>query len=275
MPQTAQFHFRQATLAYTKVGQGEEVWLAFHGFGQNHEAYLARTESFPERITLYSFDLFHHGHSHWGYEERPVKKEFWSALMREFFLQQGISQFSITAYSLGARFALSLMESFPDRIIQVHLLAPDGIHTDFWYALATQPWLTRKLFAWLVKNPALYFKFLHAAGALNIMPQARLHFAGRQMDTMEKRRQVYFSWVTFRHLTVHPKKLALLLQQYGISLELFLAVNDQVINNRKLIFKTAHHSQVNIRQLNCNHNRLLTTYLAGHFMSGNRGFQSE
>src|SRR5688572_20735740 len=103
-------------LHYQKLGHGTKVLLAFHGFGQNSDYFLPVAEALGEQFTIYAFDLFFHGNSWLEKEHAPLTKEFFTSLLQRFLAKEKVEKFSVTGFSMGGKFALAVLESFPERI---------------------------------------------------------------------------------------------------------------------------------------------------------------
>jgi hypothetical protein len=61
-----------------------------------------------------------------------------------------------------------------------------------------------------------------------------LRFAESQMDTEDKRRRVYFSWVYFRHFKFDLDQIASLVNKKHISLSLVIGKHDKVIQSKNM-----------------------------------------
>ena len=84
-------------------------------------------------------------------------------------LPNNLKTFYLLGYSMGGRIALRLLQQIPKQIEKVVLLAPDGLHKNFWYRFATHTIVGRNLFYKSMKNPRLLFsiaKKLRVRGAL-------------------------------------------------------------------------------------------------------------
>ncbi|MFM8913565.1 MAG: alpha/beta fold hydrolase, partial [Flammeovirgaceae bacterium] len=183
--------------------------------------------------TLYSFDLFFHGQSHWHSRE-ALEKSDWKEILLMFFQQESITDFELVGFSMGGKFALATLELFPDRVRKLTLLAPDGIRTSFWYSLATYPIATRALFKSMILHPSRLRTLAHILRALRLVDNGLLRFAEHQMNTEEKRRRVYYSWVYFRHLKFNLNSIAAIINHYQISLTLLVGRYDKVIQPKKM-----------------------------------------
>ncbi|HRJ30482.1 MAG TPA: alpha/beta hydrolase [Cyclobacteriaceae bacterium] len=250
------FPYKNAVLHFVKAGKGDKTLLIFHGFGQN--AYVF--QDFAEKhlaYTIYSFDLFFHGKSSWGYGEKPLEKAFWVSCMETFLATHGINRFAVAGFSLGARFALCLAEGFATRIDHIYLLAPDGIKTSLWYSLATYPVLLRKLFKSMIYHPNRFYSLAKTMEKLKLMDKGLIRFAESQMNTEEKRSRVYFAWVVFRHLVFSKPRLIQKINDHGISVTLILGEYDKVITIKNLKPFAKEVKKLKIVTLKTGHNGLI------------------
>jgi pimeloyl-ACP methyl ester carboxylesterase len=243
-----------AKLKYVKTGSGPQIMLLFHGFGQDHRAFKTFLQSPSADYTYYNFDLFFHGSSEWNKGESPLEKDFWKDIFEKFLAENKIEKFSITAFSLGCRFAFACIEAFPEKCEKVYLIAPDGIKTSFWYTIATYPWTFRKIFKSMIKHPFSFKIIAHTLYELHLADKSLLKFAEHQMNTIEKRKRVYYAWVVFRHLKFNLQVLSKRINENNISVMLIAGKKDAVIkakdtsgfvqklkNGKIEILNTGHH----------------------------------
>lgn len=232
--------YNESILAYQKKGQGKNVLLLFHGFGQHKQIFDELSSELESCYTLYSFDLFFHGASSWNHGEQALEKETWRAILQQFLGENKIGKFSLLGFSLGGKFVLATLELFPEKIERIFLLAPDGIKTNIWYSLATYPLLLRQFFKGMILRPnrlnqiATFLQYFHLAD------KGLIRFAQSQMDTQTKRERVYYSWVVFRHLNFDSQRIAQVINNHSIKLTLLAGRYDKIITpenmNRLLHF---------------------------------------
>ena len=227
-------HYHKARLHYTRTGSGSQVLLAFHGFGQSRAHLRPLAAQLSGRFTVYSFDLFYHGQSFWGDRENPLTKQVWKAMLSQFLAEQKIGRFALAGYSLGGKFVLATLESFPDCITEIILMAPDGIRTNFWYSLATYPVWAQRLFRGTVAKPQQFQTIALWMRRLRFVDKGILRFAQSQMDTREKRHRVYFAWMVFRELAFDMNHIAALINANRIPVTLFVGKYDKIITARNM-----------------------------------------
>lgn len=249
--------YKDSLLAYQKSGYGEKVLLLFHGFGQHHKVFETLTEALSTSFTLYAFDLFFHGQSKWNQDEQTLEKEMWREIMLQFLTENKVDHFSVLGFSLGGKFALASVELFPDRIEQVILLAPDGIKTNFWYSLATYPFLLRRFFKSMILKPGRLHTITSLLHTLHVVDNGLLRFAETQMDTQEKRERVYYSWVVFRHLKFEMKAIARILETHSMRLTLIVGKHDKIITTENMNHLLCHLQDYQFEVLDTGHNGVI------------------
>lgn len=216
-------------LHYRAYGSGPRVILAFHGYGQGEGHWRTLIGELGPEVTVYAFDLFYHGRSRLAKADAPLTKPRLSELLNEFLTANNIESFSLLAFSMGAKFALTAVENFPSRVQQVWLIAPDGLQRQFWYSLATYPPWMRGVLGRAVLRPQRLLQFLGTLEQRRLVPANLVRFAEWQLESREKRLRVYRSWVGFRLLTFSLRGLAQLLNRRPTPVTFFLGRHDQVI----------------------------------------------
>ncbi len=247
------FEYEGAVIHYEKFGHGPKNMLSFHGFGQNNDQFRKIAQALQDEYTFYSFDLFFHGTSFWNKKDSPISKDFWLEMIRLFMVSQKIEKCALMSFSMGARFALTIVEGLPSKVDGLILIAPDGIKRNIFYKMATSPSFFRKLFRGVIINPALFKQLTKLVYTLHITDKSIIKFVETQMDTREKRRRVYYSWTVFRRLRFSNKVIADTINKYQIPTTMFLGQYDKMM--------TANHMAPLINLINNSH---LYTLNAGH-----------
>jgi pimeloyl-ACP methyl ester carboxylesterase len=248
--------YRNSKLFYNKEGTGRKAILLFHGFGQNHQAFAVWVGALKNDYTIYAFDLFFHGESYWP-NRHPLKKKDWKEILELFFGREEIDTFEVAGFSLGGKFALATVEAFPSKVKKIILLAPDGIKTSFWYSLATYPIAIRALFKSMILHPGRLYRMAKILRSLGFVDRGLLRFAESQMDTLEKRKRVYFSWVYFRHLKFAITELAALINSNHIPLTLIAGKHDKVIVAQEMSLILDQVNDYNYKILETGHNGVI------------------
>ena len=226
-------HFRHGPehLAYRSFGSGAKHILAFHGFGRTGEDFRFLEHALKDKYSLHAFDLHFHGHSPKPLDrtETPFRPDELATYFSAFADSLSTEKVTLMGYSLGGRIALSLLETMPQRIDQVILLAPDGLQRRPWYrVLAKYSW-GRKLYRNFVKDPSravALVDLLHRSGLMN----AKMHrFLHGQMDTLPMRQLVHNVWTAYRLLEPDLRHAAHQAERHRIPVHVLFGRYDRVI----------------------------------------------
>jgi pimeloyl-ACP methyl ester carboxylesterase len=251
------FKYKEFNLYYSLSGSDAKVLLMFHGFGQTKEAFNPLIEVLKDQYTIYSFDLFFHGQSDIHSQQKILHKSTLVELIAAFMAEKGIENFSTAGYSLGAKFSLVLAEAFPEKIQRLILIAPDGIKINFWYSFATALAIPRRIFRSTIDTPSSFNYTASILEKLKLLDKSMIKFARTQMNTREKRHQVYHSWVGFRYLRVDIRKLARTIGEKNIETELFIGKYDKMITKKVVSSFVKDCSTVIYRELEAGHTNLI------------------
>jgi len=247
---------------YLTYGRGSEAMLTFHGYGQTGMAFLKLEKLQPGKYTYYCFDLFYHGKSIYDPSHPPLPVDTWSALVASFLDKNNIESFSMMGYSLGARFVLTLLPDFYHAINQIILIAPDGITMSPWYKMATGNKMGRKVFYWIMRKPKPILILINIFAKLQLMDKYVLKFVGNEMNSMEKRFQVYNVWTMFRYIFPDVHQSIEILNHENIMVILFMGQYDKIVKEKHIL---SFNKKINTRQyfkLSTGHNGILSAALS-------------
>ncbi|SIS96419.1 alpha/beta fold hydrolase [Belliella pelovolcani] len=244
-------------LAYEKHGDGSEVYLLFHGFGQNRKAFKEFLRVKKNENTFYLIDIFYHGQSSWVSSKYTLSKAKWSDIMHQFLDQEKITSFHLVGYSMGGKFSLVTYELFPSRILSLLLIAPDGIKTGFWYSMTTFPSILNKVFKHVVFHPERFFKTMNILNKLGVLEKSIMKFVESQMNTRTRRAQVYFTWIVFKPIKPNLRTIIKVIRSKETPITLITGTYDIMVtaeNLNRFRSKIPHIIQI---ELPCGHNSLI------------------
>jgi pimeloyl-ACP methyl ester carboxylesterase len=254
---TNSFEYEGAVVQFEKYGNGPKTILAFHGFGQDKFHYQKIAQVLNKQYTFYSFDLFFHGASFWHKKDKPIHKDFWIEMMRLFMKHYHIEKASFMGFSMGGRFAMALTEGLPAQTEELILIAPDGVKRSPYYVLATSPGFMRRILRSLVINPTPFKWLTNLAITLHLADKSIVRFAETQMNTREKRRRVYYSWVVFRKISFDQDKLAQVVNDHAIKVTMFLGMYDKMMTLKQMAPFLNKISNEEVHSLEAGHTNIL------------------
>ena len=250
------FDYEGNRLSYRKVGHGPAILIAFHGFGQSGRAFEPTDGIIGHRFTIFSFDLFFHGHSQYVGPQLLTKTD-WQRLMGAFLKTQRIRRLSLMGFSLGGRFALTLAEVFAHRLDELILIAPDGITRSTWYQLATATRMGRWLFRHVMRHLSAFNRMGHALVRIGLLNRTAMRFAELSLSTAGQRRLVYTVWTQFRLITPNLNTVSVQLNQHSVRIRLFTGAFDRIVPGTYILPLADRLQGYDLTVLKTGHNHLI------------------
>lgn len=228
--------YRSSRIRYCRWGKGDRILLCFHGYGEQAAGFSILETALGERFTILAIDLPFHGRTEWneGIDFRPAQLiEIIQSIIAEVKagpdILDGGQRWTLFGYSMGGRIALSVLESLPQQVARLVLLAPDGLTVNGWYWLATQTWLGNRLFRWTMRHPEWLFCWLRLGDKLGLVNKSIYKFARHYIDDSEVRWELYLRWTTMRAFRPSLKEISRIIGQYAIPVKICYGRFDRVI----------------------------------------------
>jgi pimeloyl-ACP methyl ester carboxylesterase len=184
-------------LSYKTLGNGDEIILAFHGFGHSKEDFSMIEPFLSGKERIIAIDLFGHGEAFFP-ESRmkndPISKDEWKILIEDILIREKVSKFHLMGYSLGGRMALVTFEMFKDRVKSVFLFSPDGLHKTPSFAFANESKIGRALFRAGIHNYLKVKPVVKALHDLYLVPRSKARFILRQMENPKRIEMAKYVW---------------------------------------------------------------------------------
>jgi pimeloyl-ACP methyl ester carboxylesterase len=216
---------------YETFGKGEEILLAFHGFGNQSSDFKVFEASLGHKFRIISFNLPYHGNSYLdeNVAGKTMSKNELRNLFTEFIHQQRIKKFSLMGYSLGGKIALQLLEFFPDQVASIFLFAPDGIRNNWSNGFVTRNRFGKKIYQRIIDDPSRFLRFVKMLKSMNLVHEKLSEFLHNSLSSREKRQQVWDVWMCFRDIKPGISKIQQIINQHNIDIHLFFGMYDQII----------------------------------------------
>lgn len=244
-------------LACIQFGEGHKALLCFHGYGLTKNSFLQFQEKFGDEFTIYSFDLFAHGKSEYGYGESALSIVDWKEMINSFLDQEKIERFSILAFSMGGKVALCTYECFESKIDKLILIAPDGIKTSFWYQTATYPGILNKFFRFTIFHPNFCFKAIRVLKMLRLVDKSLMKFVEFEMNTAQKRARIYFSWMIYRNFKPDLTRIQSKAAIEKTNFIFYTGKYDNIIRTKDISLFCNKIESAILHELNCGHTNLI------------------
>ncbi|QHS54438.1 alpha/beta hydrolase [Mucilaginibacter sp. 14171R-50] len=218
---------------YHEYGSGGKPLLAFHGYGMTGRQFHVLENSILREYHVYGFDHFFHGGSQLGdWTEAQIltgmPREMVKQYAEEWFKLHGRQRFSVLGYSIGANIALLLVEEYPGLIDEVILMAPDGLAVYKGFEiLLHKPW-GRYMFKTVTKSKWLAPAVLNSLKKIRFIDDSLHQIAYNEIDTEQKRQDVYYTLNLIRLVKPDTQKIATLINQHHIKCRLIFGKYDNL-----------------------------------------------
>jgi pimeloyl-ACP methyl ester carboxylesterase len=210
------------------AGEGEELLICLHGFGENAETFMRLKHTLGNLFTIVALDLPLHGETMWN-EPGPFEPQHLADVIRLILTRYQRSEFSLMGYSMGGRAALCTVEQMASQIKRLYLLAADGLRDNPWHTFVTQTRIGSRLFKYITYHPQLYFGLLDFWKKLGLLNESIYKFAHNRMSSLEKREQVYKVWSCMRRMRPNRPRCKQLLASNHIPTLLIFGKYDRII----------------------------------------------
>ena len=217
---------------YFVFGKGSKWIVAFHGFGQHANDFKIFEKYFGEEFKILSINLFHHGESRFN-SSQSITKEDLKIIFEDLFNLIGISDFSIFAYSIGARVAFSLLELFPEKIKTLKLFAPDGLENNYWIKALNFTFFGQIIYKGFISGGDLIIPILNILKKSKLLDQKLYQFALINIENKQKRKFIQKVWMTYRNIFTDAKNIKITIEKNKINLDLYIGIYDKVIPAKK------------------------------------------
>ena len=212
------------------LGNGPQKIIAFHGFGQDGGVFRVLQSQNPN-LTIYAIDLPFHGETQVHDPNTVFRTSDVEELIQKLVDQQQLSDFSIIAFSIGARFAFPVITRFGNRITGIWLLAPDGIGRNLWFDIATSTSFGRLLFSWTLVVRKSLVSLANTLGTLGVLPKQTAQIVKNSLSTSAKANRVQSTWLSMRKLIFDRPKYNSGTTSNGAKINVVLGSNDTVIKS--------------------------------------------
>ena len=214
LPGLGKVHFHE-------YGTGPKPMLAFHGYGMTGRQFNVLEASVLNKYRVYGIDHFFHGESTLGgWTEAQIiagmPKKMVRLYLEAWFNTFGRQKVALMAYSIGADIALLLVEEFAEWIDELILMAPDGIAAYKGFTFMQHHALGRHIFRVAAKNRWLAPTLLKGLKRLKIIDDSLYKIAYNEVDTPQKRQDVYYTLNLIRFLKPDTAALVELINRHHI-----------------------------------------------------------
>jgi len=219
----------QHTIHYECYGNGPILLCCLPGYGETGKDFEPLARELGLYYTVICPDLPLHGQTNWladKFEIPDLHQVLQALVAKEGFSGQAMA---LAGYSMGGRLALAYAQEFPKMLNQLILLAPDGLHQNFWYRISTQTKAGNYLFRTTMQNPGWLFWLMKWARKLNLLNESIVKFSHRYLDDPLQRKSLYERWTLYRNFSPALPALQKIIQAQPLPALLVFGRFDRII----------------------------------------------
>lgn len=250
----------EGTLAYHEYGNGQQIWIALHGFAQEGKVFAALQTYLPTDITLIALDLPWHGASQW---KEPVflLKTIQQAIGMLLAKKQA-QTYTLLGFSFGARLALALAPLEAPRWKKLILLAPDGLPRRDWYAFFDcLPWWAKQRLSGLLDRAPLLLSLAEKMYRWKWLDAFSMRFMRQHLQSEAHRQRLKGIWLSAASFP-NLQQSCQILAQGQLDIQLITGERDNVIPPDAFVHLAQQIPQMHwLRVTNVGHDLLQATTL--------------
>jgi pimeloyl-ACP methyl ester carboxylesterase len=233
--------------------------FCFHGYGEQGNTFYLLEKGLGKDYTLIAPDFPFHGATQWKDGLLFTPEDLLEVL--SLITKEPGKPFNLLGYSMGGRIALYLLQTVPDKIGQVVLIAPDGLHHNIWHTLSTRTWIGNHFFAFTMYHPFWLFTFIKLGYTTGLLNKSIFNFVHYYLDSKESRTLLYKRWTTMRKFNTDLPLLKKTIRRKKIPVTLLFGKFDRIIfTSQGISFQKELKDLVKITELEVGHQLLREKY---------------
>lgn len=211
-----------------QFGVGNKLLICIHGFGDNANLFKSIAPAWEKDYTMIAFSLPYHGKTAWEpsrFSSRNIR-EVIDAILNKF----NKDRFSILGYSMGGKITMyCLQKYYAEKIDRLILCASDGLKTHILYDVSKLPRWYIELMMLLMRFPKGMFKFVGWVYRRGYLSKFLYDFFMNHFETKEQRKRFFGVATSSRYMKPDIKKMATLINQQKIPVDMYFGERDEVI----------------------------------------------
>ncbi len=255
-----QLSYKNSKIYYCKYGNGSEIVVCLHGYGENAESFTILEPYIKNTHTLIAIDFPFHGQTNWTDGLLFTIEDLVSIIET---ILESTDPFALVGYSMGGRIALALYQFYPKKIKKMVLIASDGFHHNVWHWLSTQTKLGNVLFKQTMFHPQWMLFFLKSIYKLNLLNKSIYNFVKFYLTEEASRVLLYKRWTSMRKFYTNHHLIQEHILQYQTPMQLVFGKFDKIIlTKRGIIFQQKVSAFVSVTEIEAGHQLLKEKYAA-------------
>ena len=256
--------YNQSSIHFNIYGRGPQLLVCLHGYGQTGSTFSFLNDALGGRFTILAPDLPLHGQTNWQEGLNFTVADLYGIIAAiTGAVSMAEKPLHILGYSMGGRLSLAYFEQYPQQVASINLVAPDGLHKNRWYWLATQTSGGNRLFKHTMQKPGWINRLVQVSGRLKLLNPSVTKFVHYYLHDAAIRRSLYERWTAMRHFRPGLVRIRQLVQTQHTPVNMLFGKFDRIIlASRGYNFQQGLEDLVRVQQIDAGHILLQPKYAA-------------
>jgi pimeloyl-ACP methyl ester carboxylesterase len=250
--------YKNSFIHYLKFGNGTKFLFCFHGYGENASSFVFLEKALGNDYTLIAIDFPFHGNTEWNENFEFSPRDLENIINT--IVPLDLQTISLIGYSMGGRLALAMLQYLPGKIERVVLVAPDGLHKNFWYWFSSQTAIGNRLFNYTMRNPRWFFGGMAFLRNFRLLNKSIFRFAHSYLDDPNERMLLYKRWTTMRRFLPKAGRITTVLKEYNIPLKMLFGSYDRIILSNRSARLDKKNDTISVKTIRAGHQLLKEKY---------------
>ncbi|HEX4849845.1 MAG TPA: alpha/beta hydrolase, partial [Puia sp.] len=257
--------YKSSSIHYAVAGHGKQIIVALHGYSDTADSFGFMENALANDFMLIAIEMPFHGQTDWREGLRfPTSDliEIIQIILDQFPIAE--KKIWVMGFSMGGRIALKILQKIPEKISRIILLAPDGLHVNKFYWIATQSFPGRLLFRFTMWYPAWFIFMIRTGKKMGRVGPAGYKFVMSFLVEKEYREELYQRWMAMRKFTPNLEKIKSIIRKFKVDVRMIFGETDHLIqseNGEKFLVGIEKHCKLIV--LPCGHNLMQEKNLKG------------
>ncbi len=219
--------YKNSRIHALRFGQGAELLIAFPGFGDRADLFLALQEALEKRYVVYAIDLPYHGATEWL--EPTYTPDDLLALITLILERENQTSLTLLGFSLGGRLVQKIFSRLEAQLNQIYLVAPDGIQTRSMNAALAVPLVMRKLLRRILQQPGWLLGLADLLYRGKILDKFHRHFVHFHLKDAQRRSRLLNTWIAMNQFEIEPQEIKGQWRETSVKVDLYFGKKDRIV----------------------------------------------
>lgn len=243
--------FKNSQISCLVFGEGSEILVAFHGFGDRAALFLKLEPSLGKKYKIYAMDLPYHGHTLWK-EDRFNERVFLN-LVDAIRKLENTELITLLGYSFGCKVVQRIFLRQSKRTKQLILLAPDGFYNRFILEIAMIPKPLRYAARWLLNRPTWFVKILEFFYKLGFINRFIFQFTNKHLHNAERRARLFTYWISMDDFNISKTIFIKKVNSRDARIDFFVGTADDIVSITQVHDLARQLHNTFVHELNTDH----------------------